>query len=521
MNDKKLDKILYVVILILFFLVVILSISLNETIKENKKLKQSTDVVSSALEDNFLIDSILEKDRKYSSNIIASNSRDFEVVAELRIKEVWSNENGNLDNLKLTKITLEDGWEEIEDNIFIKKLSALESIKSNMTVELVEENEMYKDANYKLSYNVRYKLDEEYIDDKVEYSKLVDGNEINSLMKRLSNNDSDKYLPNDTIKKIMILNDDISVSNIKKEYNISASGLPVYLWYEDGIVYLYTDAKKIYLNEDSSYLFHNLPMLKEINGMDLIDTSKVKNMRNMFDSCGINNFYFLKYFDTSRVEDMSYMFSNVKTDNLDLSTFDTTNVEDMSNMFNNLEVESLNISNFDTSNVKNMSGMFHRIMIYELNLSNFNTKKVKNMSWMFADVDFQNLDLSNFDTSNVTNMYGMFFFAKIRNLNLRSFNTSKVENMGIMFEGFKSDIPDLSSFDTSNVTDMNSMFSGIHDLSYLDISSFDFSKVDENGIRSFVDWSSENIVIIVKDEYSKNIILKGTKNLTDANIKIK
>ena len=74
--------------------------------------------------------------------------------------------------------------------------------------------------------------------------------------------------------------------------------------------------------------------------------------------------YFTKWdsskFDTSKVDIMDDMFSNMTGSSLDLSELDTSNVTSMANMFNLCaSLTSLDVSNFDTSNVTNMTGMFN------------------------------------------------------------------------------------------------------------------------------------------------------------------
>ena len=117
-----------------------------------------------------------------------------------------------------------------------------------------------------------------------------------------------------------------------------------------------------------------------------------KNSTGLFDftfsTCigpisNLKNIKFNNSIDTSRVQNMSYMFFYVEATTLDLSSFDTSNVTDMSYMFAFSQATTLDVRNFDTSKVTNMGSMF------------FYSKATA-------------LDLSNFDTSNVTNMYGMF-----------------------------------------------------------------------------------------------------------------
>jgi len=96
------------------------------------------------------------------------------------------------------------------------------------------------------------------------------------------------------------------------------SDIPAYVWYDAASqsILWYSDADIAYANEDSSSMFKDIG--DNYSNMNLIDTagintSRVKNMSNMFNSSKwvikkIN----LIGFDTSNVEDMSYMFANAQ-----------------------------------------------------------------------------------------------------------------------------------------------------------------------------------------------------------------
>jgi len=91
------------------------------------------------------------------------------------------------------------------------------------------------------------------------------------------------------------------------------------------------------------------------------------------------------------------------------------------------------------------------------NWQNLDTSKSTNFSFMFYGSGQDTIDVSNFDTHKATNMHGMFS------------NTNLVE-------GYE-------NLDTSNVTDMGEMFEGYGDennLSSLNLSNFDVSKVNSN-----------------------------------------
>ena len=104
---------------------------------------------------------------------------------------------------------------------------------------------------------------------------------------------------------------------------------------------------------------------------DKFDTSNVEDMSYMFNQAGIKNLNKLNLgnkFDTSKVTNMSHMFSslgNYRLDEINLGDkFDTSNVEDMSCMFMGVggKLQLLDLGDkFNTSNVKDMSAMFYKI----------------------------------------------------------------------------------------------------------------------------------------------------------------
>jgi len=120
----------------------------------------------------------------------------------------------------------------------------------------------------------------------------------------------------------------------------------------------------------------------------------------------------LEYLNTSEVKDMGYMFYDCKAlTSLNLKNFNTQNVTNMKGMFSSCEaLTSLDLKSFNTQNVTDMSSMFYGCWaLTSLDLKNFNTQNVTDMSWMFHDCSaLTSLDLKNFDTQYVTDMRGMF-----------------------------------------------------------------------------------------------------------------
>lgn len=238
---------------------------------------------------------------------------------------------------------------------------------------------------------------------------------------------------------------------------------------------------EIWLESGINY-FALFTKLREFENMEVLNTSQVTSMRQMFAGCTELTSLDLSSFDTSKVTDMWGMFAQCsKLTNLNISNFDTSKVTRMAWMFENTGLTGIDLSHFDTSQVTDMSGMFYNNQNLKwVDVSSFDTSKVTNMEQMFNDcVQLKNLNLANFNTSSVTNMHDMFAgCTSLTNLNVSNFDTSKVVTMWGMFNGCGSLISlDLSSFVTSSVTNMAEMFNSCWNLSNLDLSNFVTSSV--------------------------------------------
>ena len=184
--------------------------------------------------------------------------------------------------------------------------------------------------------------------------------------------------------------------------------------------------------------FYNCKALKQIEGLEYLNTSEVKDMSRMFAACKALTSLDLKNFNTQNVTDMSSMFSSCwALTSLDLQHFNTQNVTNMSWMFFNcMELTSLDLKNFNTQNATNMSRMLSDCAaLTSLDLKNFNTQNVTNMSSMFSGcAALTSLDLKNFNTQNVTNMSSMFSYCvALTSLDLKNFDTQYVTDMSWMF----------------------------------------------------------------------------------------
>ena len=339
----------------------------------------------------------------------------------------------------------------------------------------------------------------------------------------------------------------------------------------------------------STYTGKQLKNVTEIEGLSQLDTSNVTDMRCMFsDMRSVINLD-VSGFDTSNVTSMNYMFKNMSSiTSLDVSGFDTSNVTGMYTMFQGLSrVTSLDLSNFDTHKVTDMRDMFvdtplkklilgdtfkfvesgsenakltsawkredgtGKVYTAEDFMKNYGTGdltagtyvSVETGTWgtspyMFDEntgvltieagelsgyeespwnsdkVDSEAIKkivlagkvvapedsaylfssdltgskylnnlteiegLNQLDTSNVTNMREMFKeMSNLTSLDVSSFDTSKVTDMSYMFYRNGVTSLDVSGFDTSKVTVMSYMFLGMKNITNLDVNGWNTSNV--------------------------------------------
>ena len=230
-------------------------------------------------------------------------------------------------------------------------------------------------------------------------------------------------------------------------------------------LYIVSEAP-IFAPSDCFSMFYGFKNLVQISFNNNFNTSNVKNMGSMFQSCLSLTSLNLSSFNTLIAINMFSMFSSCSSlTALDLSNFNTSRVTSMGQMFSSCSsLTSLDLRSFNTSNVTNMRSMFSGCSsLTALDLSNFNTSRVTSMSYMLSDCSsLASLDLSNFNTSKVTDMSAMFQKCTfLASLDLSNFNTSNVKDMGSMFQSCSSLTSlNLSSFNTSNVTNMGYMFYG-------------------------------------------------------------
>ena len=274
------------------------------------------------------------------------------------------------------------------------------------------------------------------------------------------------------------------------DYSASSDG-SVKAWMDGTELYI-GGYGKIIAGSSLVYAFRTGEKINSITGFEMLDTSNVTDMSQMFQSCGNHSTEFTldlgNNFNTSNVIRMKDMFYGCGRESTKFTlnlgdNFDTSNVYDMSGLFHNCGYNSTVFAldlgeKFDTSNVINMSDMFNgcgaKSTVFTLDLGEkFDTSNVTNMKSMFRECGYSSTKFTislgdKFDTSKVTDMSNMFYrFGDESDeftLDLGDhFDTSNVENMTYMFYacGYRSPVFKLNfgnKFNTSKVTDMSSMF---------------------------------------------------------------
>ncbi|MGX2983536.1 BspA family leucine-rich repeat surface protein [Helicobacter sp. 23-1045] len=116
-----------------------------------------------------------------------------------------------------------------------------------------------------------------------------------------------------------------------------------------------------------------------------IDTSNIIDMNRIFDKSGRKDFSGIETWDTSKVVDMSFMFSEIDTFNKNISSWNISNVVSMYCMFKKAKSFNQPLDNWDTSSVEFMGSMFEGAKSFNQNIDSWNVGNVRDNVEMFWD----------------------------------------------------------------------------------------------------------------------------------------
>ena len=214
-----------------------------------------------------------------------------------------------------------------------------------------------------------------------------------------------------------------------------------------------------------------------------VDTSLITDMSELFQKSQRKDFEGIEDWDTSNVDDMSFMFFWAIEFNHTLNNWNVSNVRNMSGMFQAAIKFNQPLYKWDTSNVKTMGFMFNYAKAFNQNINNWNVSKVEDLSYMFCECEVFNQPLNDWDVSNVKTMEGtfrheMFVQCKAFNQPLNSWNVSNVKNMEAMFCDTLAFNQPLDKWNTKNLKKIESMFKYAENYNcYYSLANWDLNKM--------------------------------------------
>lgn len=161
-------------------------------------------------------------------------------------------------------------------------------------------------------------------------------------------------------------------------------------------VYIISNVGTFKANEDSSWLFDKLHCLISIENLNLLDTSEVVNMRDMFCDDEYLVELNLSNFNTKKVTNMTGMFARMYTiEILDLSSFEKDSLNTITSMFSHAKAETY-------THIENPVSKLKTIYVSE----KFDLSTLATVSIFSANVNLVGGNGTTFDSTKFTNTYG-------------------------------------------------------------------------------------------------------------------
>ena len=117
---------------------------------------------------------------------------------------------------------------------------------------------------------------------------FLPGQEVNVKMKELAGDDTSSVNIGYNFRDSLITSirySDVEPDEINREeknvVSTSESVYPIYMWYEDGTIYWWSEDKTPALNEDASYMFNYFKEMNNISGIKNIDASNAKSIKSI------------------------------------------------------------------------------------------------------------------------------------------------------------------------------------------------------------------------------------------------
>ena len=322
---------------------------------------------------------------------------------------------------------------------------------------------------------------------------FLPGEEVNVKMKQLAGDDTSTSTYGHDFNDLLITSFQYSEvepnESNKEEKNIVSipeSGYPIYMWFDNGTIYWWSEDKTPALNENASYMFAYLYNLEDIQGIRPFDVTLNKTLEMCFYHDSLLNLDIFSSWNTTKISNMSFVFAyNTKLISMDgIRNWDVSNVVNLSGVFTSCySLEEIDLSQWKTSpelkSIYCMFGMLSNIgrgttegVLKRVILSeNFNTSNVSEMRCLFiGDDEIEDYSFLRFiDPSKAVSLESVFFynyqFDDKALQYIKDWNVSRIESFKYLFSGDNiSSLDGLENWNVSNVKNFFAMVSGNLDL---------------------------------------------------------
>lgn len=252
---------------------------------------------------------------------------------------------------------------ELRQELSIKNLFKKGISSNNTSNDWVEPEYDYDIENYGRNYPRRYEMRS--------YSMLEDG--------VVFTRDVNDFLIREEIKRVIFTDapfpEGLKLVDLSLDQDRSIMGWNQTIG-DDFCLVISTGekGKGIQLNPACNFMFAGFENVKSIEWNNVVDTSRVVAMKEMFAGCYKIPHLDLSSFDVSNVKYMDGMFSTCRNlKDIDWFRFNTSKVEDTSYMFTNCQrLKSVDLRGFDTTSLKSCKKMFNDCyMLKAVNLGNW------------------------------------------------------------------------------------------------------------------------------------------------------
>lgn len=234
--------------------------------------------------------------------------------------------------------------------------------------------------------------------------------------------------------------------------SLTTSPVPVYMEFNSDTkeLNLYTKAYKIYLNENSGYMFYNFTGCTSVD-ISKFDSSLVKKTTAMFQNFGRNNNADMQanmdftYWNLENLENGIAMFEICNIHDINLSNKNLKSLQTVNAMFASAKIHDLDMSNtiINNDNKADLTCVFSSTFVHDFNLSNSNLSGVSTMNDFAYGAKFNDIYLDNITINNKYNTDLGYLFCKttFNNMSFTNCNfSSSVNSQGLLEESKSNNI---------------------------------------------------------------------------------